>query len=94
MTILSLSHPPIYQERVLDLPAVSLPFLPPEMCSGPARPYFWGFIMQNQKGGEGRKTTAFRLDVKEEIFSESLEESGMRSVPGYEKNKLEKKLKF
>lgn len=39
-------------------------------------------------GGEGK------LDVEEEMFLQSLEEIGMRSVPGYKKNKWEKQLKF
>lgn len=62
-----------------------MPFLPPEACSAIARPDFWGFMMQNEKGGKGRTTRAFRLDVEEEVFLESVEESGMKSVPGYEK---------
>lgn len=45
-------------------------------------------------GGKGRTIRVFRLDVEEEVFLESLEGSGMRGVPGYEKNIWEKKLKF
>lgn len=52
---MSLSHIFLYKERILALPVVSLP---PEACSGLCRPDFWGFMMQNEKGGEGRTTRA------------------------------------
>lgn len=45
-------------------------------------------------GRKGRTIRVFKLDVEEELFLESLEATGMRGIPGYEKNNREKKLKF
>lgn len=38
-----------------------------------------------RKVGKVEQPEHWRLDEEEEIFLETLEESGMRSVPGYEK---------